>query len=103
MGSFVLSLFLWLSKMQEHDLAVYTYVIHIFSSIIGGIVSGKRSGRKGWYHGGLTGLFYGLIIMIVGFLALDNSITFSDFLWLGAAFSIGAIGGMFGVNLRQNM
>lgn len=103
MGSFILSLFLWLSGMQEHDLGVYTYVIHIFSAAVGGIVSGKRSGRKGWYNGGLTGLFYGLFIVLIGFLALDTSISLDHILLIGAAFVIGAIGGMFGVNLRQNM
>lgn len=102
MGSLVLSLFLWLSEMQEHDLSTYTYIIHIFSATVGGMVSGKRAGKKGWYHGGLTGAFYALIILLIGFLALDNSLQLGTILWIALAFVIGAIGGMFGVNLRQN-
>ncbi len=88
--------------MQEHDLGTYTYIIHIFSAIVGGMVSGKRAGKKGWYHGGLTGAFYTLIILLISFLALDNSLHLGNILWIGLAFVIGAIGGMFGVNLRQN-
>jgi putative membrane protein (TIGR04086 family) len=103
LGAFILSLFLWLSGMQEHDLNVYIYIIHAFSSAVGGMVSGKRSGRKGWVHGGLTGIFYGLIILLIGFLALDNSFVISDISWIGASFVIGAIGGVFGINLKNNM
>ncbi|HEY2492226.1 MAG TPA: TIGR04086 family membrane protein [Paenibacillus sp.] len=100
-GAFVLSLFLWLSGMQEEDLTAYTYVVHACAVCIGGLVSGKRSGHKGWYQGGLTGAFYGVIILIIGFLALDNSFSLSKLVWIAAAYVLGSFGGMFGVNMRN--
>lgn len=103
LGAFILSLFLWLSGLQEHDLTMYTYIIHAFSALAGGIVTGKRSKHKGWVHGGLTGVFYGLVILLIGFLALDGSFTLKDISWVGASFIIGAIGGAFGINLKNNM
>ncbi|AOZ91883.1 TIGR04086 family membrane protein [Paenibacillus crassostreae] len=101
LGAFILSLLLWLSGMQEHELAKYTYIIHGISSAIGGIVSGKRSGSKGWVHGGITGLLYGIIILLIGFLALDNSFTTNDLIGICVSIIIGATGGMFGINLKK--
>ncbi|MGF7045925.1 putative membrane protein (TIGR04086 family) [Paenibacillus sp. DS2015] len=101
-GALILSLFLWLSGMQEKELTAYTYVVHACAVSIGGLVSGKRSGRKGWYQGGVTGTFYGVLILIIGFLALDNSLSLSQFYGIAAAFVIGSIGGMFGVNMRNH-
>ena len=70
-GAFILSLFLWMSGMREQDLSLYTYVVHGLSLLVGGFVAGKSSGEKGWYYGGITGIVYGLLVLLIGFLALD--------------------------------
>lgn len=101
-GAFVLSLFLWLTGMREQDLSFYTYVVHAVSLLIGGVISGKRSNERGWYHGGITGAVYGLLILVIGFLALDSSLQLKDVLQWGAAFILGAIGGIFGVNIEKS-
>ncbi|CAM2853006.1 TIGR04086 family membrane protein [Paenibacillus sediminis] len=100
-GALCLSLLLWLSSFEEQKLSAYTYVIHSISSFIGGFVSGKRSGNKGWLQGGLTGLLYGLCVILIGFLALDTSLSLSNVFMLSIAFSLGAFGGIFGVNVRK--
>ncbi|KGE18261.1 TIGR04086 family membrane protein [Paenibacillus wynnii] len=102
LGAFVLSLLLWGSGLQERDLSMYTYIVHGMAVLLGGLTAGQRAGRKGWYQGGMTGGFYGIIILMVGFLALDSALTGSDLLWILAAAAIGAIGGMFGVNLQKS-
>ncbi|MHA0858368.1 TIGR04086 family membrane protein [Paenibacillus sp. CMAA1364] len=101
-GAFILSLVLWLSGLQEQELTKYTYIIHALSCIMGGIVSGKRSSHKGWMRGALTGLCYGIIILLVGFLALDGSSTFINATWIVASIISGAIGGVLGINLKNN-
>jgi len=101
LGAFVLSLLLWGSGLQEKDLSLYTYIVHGLAAILGGLTAGQRAGRKGWYQGALTGGFYGIIILLVGFLALDSALTGSDMLWILAAAALGALGGMFGVNLQK--
>ncbi|MBD8838899.1 MULTISPECIES: TIGR04086 family membrane protein [Paenibacillus] len=101
-GAFILSLFLWMSGMREQDLSLYTYVVHGLSLLVGGFVAGKRSGEKGWYYGGITGIVYGLLVLLIGFLALDASFNWKDSLQLLSAFFISALGGIFGVNTHRS-
>ncbi|MRN55827.1 TIGR04086 family membrane protein [Paenibacillus monticola] len=102
MGALVLSLLLWGSSLKEQDLSMYTYIVHGISAAFGGLTAGRRATRKGWYQGCLTGAFYGIIVLLIGFMALDNSPTGADLLWIMAAAAIGAFGGMFGVNLQRS-
>ncbi|GGH48344.1 putative membrane protein (TIGR04086 family) [Paenibacillus sp. JGP012] len=101
-GALILSFFLWMSGMREQDLSTYTYVVHGLSLIIGGFIAGKRSGEKGWYYGGLTGIVYGLLVLLIGFLALDASFNWKDSLQLLSAFVLAAFGGIFGVNTHRS-
>ncbi|MFM9279228.1 TIGR04086 family membrane protein [Paenibacillus jiagnxiensis] len=100
-GALVLSLLLWLTGMQEQDLSLFTYIIHGISMLAGGFVSGRKSGKKGWYQGGLTGVVYGIAVLVIGFLALDSHVNAQDLLHLSAAFILGAFGGMLGINLSK--
>ncbi|WP_150266588.1 TIGR04086 family membrane protein [Paenibacillus tepidiphilus] len=102
LGAFVLSLLLWGSGLSEQDLATYTYMVHGIAAAFGGLTAGRRASRKGWYQGALTGIFYGIIVLLIGFLALDSSPSGMDTLWVLAAAAIGALGGMFGVNLQKS-
>ncbi|MDF9843926.1 MULTISPECIES: TIGR04086 family membrane protein [unclassified Paenibacillus] len=101
LGAIVLSLLLWGSGMKEQDLAMYTYIVHGIAAAFGGLTAGRRASSKGWYQGALTGGFYGVIVLLVGFLALDSSPAGIDGLWVLAAAAIGALGGIFGVNLQK--
>ncbi|MEK4060273.1 MULTISPECIES: TIGR04086 family membrane protein [Paenibacillus] len=102
LGAFVLSLLLWGSGLKEQDLTTYTYIVHGIAAAFGGLTAGRRATSKGWYQGSLTGGFYGIIVLLVGFLALDSAPAGIDALWVIAAAAIGALGGMFGVNLQKN-
>ncbi|MEK3788852.1 MULTISPECIES: TIGR04086 family membrane protein [Paenibacillus] len=101
-GSLILSTLLWLTHLKEQDLSLYTYLVHGISLFAGGFMSGKRSGQKGWYQGGLTALLYGVIVLLVGFLALDAAVGLQDMLHMAVAFCIGAVGGMIGVNMSHS-
>jgi putative membrane protein (TIGR04086 family) len=102
LGAFVLSLLLWGSGLKEQDLSMYTYIVHGIAAAFGGLTAGRRATNKGWYQGSLTGIFYGIIVLLIGFLALDSSPSAVDLLWVLAAAAIGALGGMFGVNLQKS-
>ncbi|GJM75106.1 hypothetical protein HMSSN036_73220 [Paenibacillus macerans] len=69
--------------------------------MFGGIVSGKRAKQRGWYQGGLTGLLYVVLLLLISFLALDTSLTLRDCILLAPGLVIGAFGGMIGVNLNR--
>ncbi|MFD1138140.1 TIGR04086 family membrane protein [Paenibacillus urinalis] len=100
-GALVLSLFLWLTGMREQDLSFYTYLVHSIALLFGGFAAGKKSGERGWYHGGITGAVYGLLVFVIGFLALNSSIQLYDLLQWVIAFIVSALGGIFGVNVKR--
>lgn len=100
-GALLLSLILKFSSMQEAALPMYAMTVHGCASFAGGLASGKRSGRKGWYFGGGLGILYALIIILIGFLSVNAG--FSSHTWnlLAVVIPAGAIGGMIGVNLKK--
>lgn len=100
-GSIALSLLLHFSAMKETSLSSYTLLVHGFAAWCGGFVAAKRSGRKGWYFGAIIGFIYGLIILVAGFLALDNALSLKALLLFAITILAGAIGGMLGVNAKR--
>lgn len=101
LGALILSLLLHASLMEEEQLSLYSYIVHGIALLFGGLVSGKRSGKKGLYQGAITGLFYGVLLLLISFLALDHSIKLMDLILLLPAILIASTGGVFGVNLRK--
>ncbi|MGN7453242.1 TIGR04086 family membrane protein [Paenibacillus pasadenensis] len=101
LGALLLSLLLYAGSLNESSLPAWSLGIHGAAALCGGFTSGKRSGSKGWYHGGLLGLGYGLLVLIISFLAADAGIgARTGILFLIVALA-GAFGGMVGVNLRK--
>ncbi len=98
LAALILSAILTFSGMKESSLPDYVYFIHCLSLFIGGFVSGKRAGLKGWYHGGITGLSYGLIIILSSFLGFDSGFHMQTAIFLLVCLVVGALGGMIGVN-----
>jgi len=100
-GTLLTSLFLLLSNAQESSIHTLTTIIHAVSLFIGGWVSGKRAGTRGWYYGGMVGLVYFILIFLVGFLAFDAGFNLQSLQLMGILFAAGALGGMLGVNTRK--
>ncbi|WP_270164590.1 TIGR04086 family membrane protein [Paenibacillus sp. SYP-B4298] len=98
---FLLSLLLQFSSMQETSLPNLSYAAHGVCSLVGGITAGRRASRRGWYHGGLCGMVYGLVIMMIGFLSLDLSLSSHSLALLSLVLAAGAVGGMAGVNTKK--
>lgn len=101
LAALLASVILSAGNQGEEVLPVYAYIIHSVSTFIGSFASGRKSGSKGWYHGGLLGLFYSVIVLIIGFLSFDKGLDWSILLFAAGAFVIGALGGIFGVNTKK--
>jgi putative membrane protein (TIGR04086 family) len=94
----ITALLLSFTNLRESSLPYFTYGINVASLLLGGFVTGRGCGGKGWYYGGLTGLSYFLLVLLIGFLGFDTPMKWVTLLYLLGAFLIGAIGGIFGVN-----
>ncbi|WP_409341625.1 TIGR04086 family membrane protein [Paenibacillus sp. MBLB4367] len=101
LATLVTSFILMLTEQKEESLPTFAYVIHALSLLIGGFVSGKRSKNKGWYHGGLLGVVYSVIIFIIAFLSFDQGLGLQSLTFLAVSFGSGVIGGILGVNASQ--
>jgi putative membrane protein (TIGR04086 family) len=97
-SSLIYSLVLTFTNQSEDSLSLFAYLIHALAIFIGSYACGKRINNKGWYHGGILGLVYALIIILIGFLSMDNGISFQTLLAVAVAYLLGAIGGILGVN-----
>ncbi|GGA40325.1 hypothetical protein GCM10007416_11620 [Kroppenstedtia guangzhouensis] len=100
-GSLILAVLLRFSAVAEADLPYFTYGINGVALLSGGWLAGRRAGYKGWLYGGITGILYVLIILIIGFLAFDASMRVQPFLFTVCATGLSALGGIFGVSTRR--
>ncbi|MFS0727397.1 TIGR04086 family membrane protein [Paenibacillus sp. 1P07SE] len=97
----LLSLLLHFSSMKEQSLPQLSLIVHGICALAGGFVAGRRSGQKGWYHGSLLGGFYGLLVLLAGFLALDAPLSLQSLMLFALALAAGGIGGMVGIHARS--
>ncbi|WP_237446647.1 TIGR04086 family membrane protein [Shimazuella alba] len=99
--SLITALFLRFSSLETSSLPTITFCINAISLLSAGFISGKRSGKKGWYYGGLQGIVYTLFIWLIAFLAFDTGLRVDPLVFGIFAFGIGALGGIFGVNTAR--
>lgn len=100
-GTLITSLILLATDIPEDSWRGTTLMIHGLAMLIGGIVSGKRSGSKGWYQGILLGAMYIVVVWMIGFLAYDSGLSKDTLILAGLVLAAGAIGGIIGVNLKK--
>ncbi len=100
-GALFTALLLSFTQLRESSLPYFTYGINIVGLLLGGIITGRRCGGRGWYYGGLTGLAYFSLVLLIGFLGFDAPMRFVTLFYLAGAFLISAVGGVIGVNLAS--
>lgn len=100
-GSLLTALLLQFTDVSENSLPYFTYAINTIGLLIGGIITGRKCGAKGWYYGGLTGLAYFTLVLLIGFLGFDAPLQIITLLYLIGAFVVSAMGGAIGVNMSR--
>ena len=70
-ASFIFAVLLYFTSLSDSNLPLITYIVTAVSLLTGGYVSGKRASNKGWYYGGLTGIIYGILLIVISFLGFD--------------------------------
>lgn len=98
LGSFLIALLIRYTSLEMDALPIIAYLINALALLIGGFASGRRSQQRGWYYGGLQGIIYALLVMLIGFLAFDSAMVINPILFALSSFGISAIGGIIGVN-----
>lgn len=95
----IISLIFYFTPLSEIFLPYAIFGGTLLSILIGSMYVGKNVEEKGWLRGGLTGLFYSLLLFFLGLYILPElsfSLNLITKLLLG--FSFGVIGGILGIN-----
>lgn len=95
----VISFFVSVTRMTETAARWIMAAGGAISVLAGSSQTGKRMGKSGWLNGGITGLVYAVILLILAML-LDLGLTARSLITLAAGFTLGAAGGVLGVNRR---
>ncbi|WP_026689095.1 TIGR04086 family membrane protein [Alteribacter aurantiacus] len=98
-SSFVVSLFLRFSSLEESSVAWFLVIFSFIAVFIGGFIAGGKAKRKGWLVGATTAILYSLIIFLVQFLGYNQMFDLQQSL-MHAGYTVASmLGGIVGVNL----
>lgn len=98
-SSFLFSLLLKFTSVQESSLQYIMTSISFISLFIGGFVTGGNGKEKGWMIGGATGLVYSLVIFLFQFLGYDSLFNFEQVIYHLCYVITAMMGGILGVNI----
>ena len=68
----ILALIMYFTNVSESIIPKAVIVISAVSILLGGVRTTKDVGSMGWLHGGLVGLLYMGILIILGFLIMPS-------------------------------
>ncbi len=97
----ILATLLRFTPLTEKDLGVFPTLLSACALITGGVFTGRKARSKGWLAGGLTGVFFSLLVMIFRIMFAHQLPTFNQTVFYLMAVGLMCLGGMFGVNLSS--
>ncbi|MEB3102033.1 TIGR04086 family membrane protein [Ferviditalea candida] len=100
-ASIIVSLLVLWTEMKEQSLAFYAYLIHGLSIFAGGLASGRKADKKGWYHGAVLGIVYSLLILAIAHFGFDSTLGLNALSLILLSLMLGALGGAIGVNVKK--
>lgn len=90
------------SNVQESSIPPTVQTIKIISVAIAGLLASFAANSRGWLKGGIAGLIYILLVLVITSIVSSESVSFSAILNDAfMAFVAGAIGGIIGVTLKS--
>ncbi len=98
---FILSLILLYTPLKESNIPLFNTMIMIISITIGSIYVSISIGENGWINGGILGILYFLILVLLNYLFFKPFLI--DMYLVGKlilSLVIGIIGGIIGINLK---
>lgn len=96
------SLLLTYSPLKEGRMSLLNTIVMIVSVVSGSVYLATKTKEKGWINGGVLGLGYYLILLLLNFTFL-KPVTFDMFSLTKLAITsiTGVIGGIIGINLTS--
>ncbi|NMB07804.1 MAG: TIGR04086 family membrane protein [Tissierellia bacterium] len=97
----IITFLLTYTSLKESTIPLLNTIIIIISITIGSIYISIKIGEKGWLNGGMLGILYFLILLLLNYLFV-KPFTFDIFSFSKFFISLitGIIGGILGINLK---
>ncbi|HHW56360.1 MAG TPA: TIGR04086 family membrane protein [Clostridia bacterium] len=96
----IYAILLTFTPLSELTLPTLTLLITIIGIVLSGALSARHTTSKGWLNGGIAGILYITIMLVLGAFFIKElgatSFWLVKYMW-GAI--LGALGGMIGINL----
>ncbi|RKD34658.1 TIGR04086 family membrane protein [Thermohalobacter berrensis] len=89
------------TSISEKIIPLVNSIVMVFSIVLGAIYTSLKVEQKGWLNGGIVGLVYVIIIVLLSSIFI-TTFTFdvNAILKILIGLITGAIGGMIGINLK---
>ncbi|WP_313897623.1 TIGR04086 family membrane protein [Bacillus litorisediminis] len=100
--SLIFSLLLRFTSLQEHSIQYVITGITFLAMFLGGFISGGKGKERGWLVGGLTGVFFTLIILLFQYLGYDSMFTLKELVYHACFIITAMMGGILGVNITSS-
>lgn len=89
------------TSISEGIIPIVTSTVMVISVAMSGMYTGLKLRRKGWLNGAVAGLLYAMLIMVMGWVFLDEFAVGMLLLYKALTGIVaGGVGGMIGVNLK---
>ncbi|MDF2546572.1 TIGR04086 family membrane protein [Anaerosolibacter sp.] len=97
----LMALMITYTSISEGVIPIVTSVVMVISVAMSGMYTGLKLRRKGWLNGAVAGLLYAMLMMVMGWIFLDEFAVGMLVLYKSlTGIAAGGIGGMIGVNLK---
>jgi putative membrane protein (TIGR04086 family) len=98
-GVLITFLFGHYGSATDGQMTIAAYIIHCLSVLFGSIAASRCKDDKGWYYGGLTGICYAVIMVLIGIVVYNTfSMDPAGLFRVLLMALIGAFGGIIGVS-----
>lgn len=99
--TFLITLLNYIGILGIKIVTAFSYITPFISFMIGGILLGKKSNKKGWLEGIKLGLIINILLFIFNFLAFNHGYTLPNLILYAIVFIASILGSMIGINLKK--
>ncbi|WP_290587363.1 TIGR04086 family membrane protein [Alicyclobacillus sp.] len=99
LGTLLVSLWAHFGTVSPDRTVLIAYVLHCLSILAGALAGSRAAAERGWYYGGLVGLCYAFLMILIGVVVYNTfSMDPGGLFRVLVMILIGAFGGIIGVN-----
>lgn len=97
--TFLFSTLYYFKLISSTTLSILKIIVPIISLLIGGIIIGRKSDKKGWLEGLKLGLIFLILLILFNILGLEAKIELKNTIYYSIIIISSILGSMIGINL----